>query len=101
MSISINPQNLPVFENAVEMMSAFRRAFGRELKPDFIAEWYVALNNFDFDFLVLVNLDENYRPTGIWKLSVARAQEILVYREKFRKYQSTQDNVKKHAEKIR
>jgi len=127
-----------VFEQAILALRDFRITFGRELKPDVLAEYYVArelglqlvngsntpgydavddkglryqiksrnaqnvdLNNFDFNFLILINLDENYQIKGIWKLSQTEAKTIFVWREKFRKYQATQDKVKKASLKIR
>jgi hypothetical protein len=54
----------------------------------------VDVNNFDFDYLVLVNLGENYALKGIWCLSVVEAQKLFVFWEKFRKYQATQKAVK-------
>ena len=50
----------------------------------------VDTRNFDFDYLVLVNLSNDYRPTGMWKLDVAKARSIFVERVTFRKYQLTQ-----------
>ena len=61
----------------------------------------VDLNNFDFDFLILINLDENYQIKGIWKLAQTEAKTLFVRREKFRKYQATQDIVKKSSLKIK
>ena len=61
----------------------------------------VDINNFDFDFLILVNLDDVYRVRGMWKLTCEQAQAIFVWREKYHKYQTTQDSVKKIAIKIR
>lgn len=60
----------------------------------------VDLNSFDFDFLVLVNLDLDYHLTGIWRLSKEVAESIFMWREKFHKYQATQDKIKAHAQKI-
>ena len=100
--MSLDPQKLLAFEAAIRSMAEFKRVFGRDLKPDFIAELYAAkqlglslvdgpnapghdatgpdkkryqikqrnaqnvdLNNFDFDFLVLVNLDDNYQLAAV------------------------------------
>lgn len=138
MPITLDEEKQGIFEKAIEVMAEFRNVFGRELKPDVIAELYVArelnlklmdgpnapgydgvdtlgqryeikermaqnvdLNNFDFDFLILVNLDDFYRVKGMWKLSKEMAEKIFVWREKFRKYQTTQDKVKSHAHRIR
>jgi hypothetical protein len=61
----------------------------------------IDINNFDFDYLVLVNMSEDYHPTGIWQLEVAKARSLFVYREKFRKYQTTQKSFKNVAESIK
>lgn len=137
MTITLNDKNIGIFKQAIEVMAEFRRTFGRELKPDFVAELYAAyelglevflspnepgydavdptgkryeikernaqnvdLNSFNFDYLILVNLDEDYHLLGMWKLSRERAQSIFVKREKFKKYQATQDKVKANAIKI-
>lgn len=60
----------------------------------------VDINNFDFDYLVLVNLDVDYGLLGMWKLDVERAREIFRFREKFRKYQATQKVLKEAAQRI-
>lgn len=58
----------------------------------------VDINNFNFDFLVLVNLDENYHLIGMWRITAAQAKQIFVERVKFRKYQTTQDAIKRAGE---
>ena len=58
----------------------------------------VDVNNFDFDDLVLVNLTDDYRVNGMWRLPVEKARALFVHREKFRKYQATQKCVKKNGE---
>ena len=130
-------QKLVAFENAIGAMAEFKRVFGRDLKPDFIAELYAAkelqlelvegpnafgwdatdksglryqvkqrnaqnvdVNNFEFDFLILVNLDEAYRLVGLWKMTRDQAKSIFVWRERHRKYQTTQDKVKRFADRI-
>ncbi len=60
----------------------------------------VDINNFDFDYLILVNLDENYQLIGIWRITAAQAKEIFVERVKFCKYQATQGKVKSVADVI-
>ena len=60
----------------------------------------VDTNSFDFDYLVLVNLADDYSLLGMWKLDVASARSLFTYREKFRKYQATQKTIKEKAEKI-
>jgi hypothetical protein len=60
----------------------------------------VDVNNFDFDYLMLVNLREDYSLKGMWRLPVAVARKVFVFREKFRKYQATQKSVKANAEAV-
>lgn len=54
----------------------------------------VDINNFDFDYLVLVNMDEDYQLIGMWRITVEQAKKIFSERVKFRKYQATQSKVK-------
>ena len=61
----------------------------------------VDLNNLDFDHLVLVSLDDEYHLVELWRTTVSKAREIFTWREKYRKYQATQTQVKKVAERIR
>jgi hypothetical protein len=61
----------------------------------------VDVNNFDFDYLVLVNMGDDYSLTGMWRLPVEAAQRLFVFRAKFRKYQATQKSVKANAEAVR
>jgi hypothetical protein len=58
----------------------------------------VDVNNFDFDYLVLVNLRKDYSLKGMWRLPAAEAQKLFVFREKFRKYQAAQRSVKANGE---
>lgn len=58
------------------------------------------VNNFDFDYLVLVNLSNDYTLSGMWRLPVNGARQIFVLREKYRKYQATQKSVKANGESI-
>jgi hypothetical protein len=60
----------------------------------------VDVNNFDFDYLMLVNLGEDYAFKGMWRLPVGDAQKLFVFREKFRKYQATQKAVKAGSEEV-
>lgn len=63
----------------------------------------VDLRNFDFDFLVLVNLhQESYQLIGMWRLSVEQAKAIFTWRgDKYQKYQATQDKIKAISERVR
>ena len=120
-------------------ISAFRRAFGRDVSVDFIAELYAArefnltlpdrrnepgfdaldttgrryqvkfrssgtqnvdINGFDFDFIVLVNLDENYELAGLWRMDNATAKGLFTHRPEYRKWQTTQKHFKNAAERI-
>jgi len=60
----------------------------------------VDLNNFAFDQVVLVNLDQDYRLVGLWRMQVSTAQRLFVHREKYRKYQLTQTRFKGSAERL-
>lgn len=60
----------------------------------------VDLNSFAFDYLILIHLDDEYQPHGLWQLPVAEAKKIFVERTKFRKFQTTQKKIQAHATKI-
>jgi hypothetical protein len=60
----------------------------------------VDLNSFSFDYLILLHLDEDYRPHGLWRLPVAIAKDIFVERVKFRKFQATQRKVQTHGTRL-
>lgn len=61
----------------------------------------VDVNNFEFDYLVLVNMNEHYQLTGLWKLSVSDAQKLFVWRgEKYQKWQTFQNKIKAQAERL-
>jgi hypothetical protein len=60
----------------------------------------VDINNFGFDYLVLVNLDNDYQVAGMWRISVADLRTLCSAREDFRKYQVTQARLKQHAQRI-
>ena len=61
----------------------------------------VDLNNFDFDHLVLVNLDDDYVLSGMWSAPVEDVKALATFREKFRKYQVSQRHLKRRAVRIR
>jgi len=135
----MDEQQSLALEKALPALAAFKRAFGRDASPSFVAELLAAkqfelklhagynapgsdgidpqgkkyqikqrspgtlnvdLNNFSFDFVVLVNVDDNYGVTGIWRMDEAKAKEIFVQRPDFRKYQATQAAFKKTAERV-
>lgn len=58
------------------------------------------VNNFDFDYLVLVNVDDNCVLSGMWLATTSQANEIFAQREKFRKSQVTQQKFKTTAKQI-
>lgn len=139
MAIVLDQDRLEAFRKILPAIAEFKKAFGRDISPDFIAELYAAcefglelpdtknepgadavdphgvryqikyrssntlnvdLNSFDFDYLVLVNLDEHYHLLGMWRLPVEKARTLFTFREKFRKYQATQDRVKDMADRV-
>jgi hypothetical protein len=58
------------------------------------------LNNFEFDFVVLVNLSEDFLPAEMWKLGVEKARVLAADRGKFRKFQIRQRAFKSAADPI-
>lgn len=60
----------------------------------------VDVNNFDFDFVVLVNLGEDCQPTGMWILDVGSAMGIFVDRVDYRKHQVSQSVFKRNAKAV-
>lgn len=71
-----------------------------EIKYRSLTTLNVDVNNFDFDFLILVNLDDHYRLIEMWRLTSDQAKRIFIYREKYRKYQATQVKFKSAGEKL-
>ncbi len=139
MPITLDESRLEAFSAVLPAIARFKRAFGRDLSPDFVAELYAArqyglvlpdrcnqpgadaadqegrryqikyrspatlnvdINNFNFDFIVLVNVDDDYRLAGMWRLPVAQVRAICVNREKFRKFQVTQSRFKAEATRL-
>lgn len=140
MTIRLDDLRREAFDAVLPAIAAFKRAFGRDISADLIAELYAAralnlelpdgsnepgadatddagkryqikfrkpttlnvdLNNFDFDHLVLVNLDDSYILTGMWSLPVEQAKALFTFREKFRKHQATQARLKREATRIK
>ena len=136
----MDKERLAAFEAVLPAISAFKRAFGRDLSADLIAELYAArefdlelpgrrnepgsdatdatgrryrvkfrsrdtqnvdANNFDFDYIVLINLDDDYALAGLWRMDRATAHGIFVHRPDYRKWQATQTRFKQAAERIR
>lgn len=62
----------------------------------------VDMNNFDFDYIILVNLDEAYQVAGMWQMSAEQARNLASHRQYkgIDKYQITQSKFKKHAERL-
>jgi len=128
------------FDAVLPAIARFRRVFGRDISPDFVAELYAAreldlclpdrgsepgadatdpgghryqvkyrststknvdLSNFEFEYLILINLSKQYVLTGMWCLPVGKARAIFKYQSRFRKYQVTQQKVKREASRIR
>lgn len=133
-------ERLIAFEAVLPAIAAFKRAFGRDLSTDFVAELYAArefnlelpsrrnepgsdpvdsaglryqvkfrspgtqnvdVNNFAFDFIVLVNVDDDYALAGLWRMDRATAEGIFVHRPDYRKWQATQVRFKGAAVHIR
>lgn len=136
--MELNDQQVEAFDTALDAHARFRRAFGRPLSPDFVAELHVArelslsvaentntpgydatdfdgakyqiklrdaktqnvdVNNFDFDYLVLVILDDDYRLAELWRMTVNRARDVFVRRKS--KFQATQAKVKLASKRIK
>lgn len=49
-----------------------------QIKSRSLAATSVDVNNFDFDLLVLINMDDDYQLQGMWSITAAQAQEIFV-----------------------
>lgn len=60
----------------------------------------VDIRNFEFDYLILINLDDRYQLQGMWRITVAQTQAISIYQEKYLKYQTTQKQIKEIGEQI-
>ena len=60
----------------------------------------IDINNFEFDFLVLVNLSDAYEPTGMWLLPVQRLHEMCANPSKYMTHQLSQERFKREAERI-
>lgn len=61
----------------------------------------VDMNNFDFDYLVLVNLDASYQVREIWRITAEQAQAITTERTRHHRYQTTQAKIKEIGVRIR
>jgi hypothetical protein len=60
----------------------------------------VDVNNFDFDFLVLVNLDDDLSLAGLWLIGQDEIRSTFAHRPDFRKFQITQSKLKGMATKV-
>ncbi len=136
----MNEMQTAAFDAALPALATFKRAFGRDASPGFVAELQAArefglclhsgpnargadavdaaglryqikfrgtgtlnvdISNFEFDFIVLINMDENYALGGIWRMDQKKAREIFAHREEYRKYQVTQRSFKNAADRVR
>jgi hypothetical protein len=136
----VEQDRLIAFEAVLPAISAFKRAFGRDLSADLVAELYAArefnlelpsrrnesgsdavdsaglryqvkfrsqgtqnvdVNNFDFDFIVLVNVDDDYALSGLWRMDRTTAEGIFIHRADYRKWQAAQARFKRAAVRIR
>jgi hypothetical protein len=57
----------------------------------------IDINNFTFDYIVLVNMDADYNVSGTWRLTVEQARGMCAHQEKFRKFQVSQKRFKAAA----
>lgn len=78
-----------------DAMDGYRNRYQIKFRAD--STQNVDVNNFDFDHLILVNMNDEYQISGIWKLPVSLAKELFSYREKHRKYQASQKKVKTNS----
>lgn len=60
----------------------------------------VDTRNFDFDYLVLAELDSDYQLSAMWRITADQARQIFVERPDFGKYQTTQHAIKRVAERL-
>jgi hypothetical protein len=62
----------------------------------------IDMNNFDFDYLLLINLDEGYRLREMWRITVEQAQAITTERigDGYHRYQTNQTKIKAIGERI-
>ena len=116
-----------VLKDARAATAAFRRTFGCELRPESLAEVYVAsrlnltlihgnnpgfdgtapngdryqikyrasgsivdMNNFEFDYMVLVNMNVDYEVTGMYRVAQQQVRDNCTHREKYRRWQISQ-----------
>ena len=60
----------------------------------------VEVYNFDFDYLLLVNLDIDYQPSGIWQLTLAQVRQLYAQKPNTKLYQASQKTVKAIGERL-
>jgi len=136
-TINLNRQQLIAFREAAAALVKFRKAFGRDPEPSYLAEiststklklrlvqspnqkgfdaldknkkkyqikyrnaQNVDINNFKFDYILLVNSTKKNPFGAIWCLTKSDAKNIFMQRKKFRKYQVTQKKFKNHAKRL-
>ena len=61
---------------------------------------HLDVNNFDFDYMVVVHMDEGYRVSGLYRATQQQAREIFARREKWSKWQATQRRFLKVAKRL-
>ena len=93
LGLEVNPNSTQPGFDAIDIMGK-----RYEVKERSLATRNVDVNNFDFDYIVLVNLDDKYQLAGMWRATVTQAKEIFTRRGKFRKYQVTQKKFKSIVE---
>jgi hypothetical protein len=71
-----------------------------QIKRRSVTTLNVDVNNFDFDHLVLVNLGDDLKPSGIWIVSREEVEALFAHRINFRKFQITQSKLKAFAKPL-
>ena len=60
----------------------------------------IDINNFTFDYLVVVQLGGDFLPIVMWKAAVSDIQPLCTRRENFRKFQVSQVEFRSVAEEL-
>lgn len=70
-----------------------------QIKERSLSTHNIDVNNFDFDFLVLVNLDDAYHVLGMWQIDAKLAKTIARHRQYkgIDKWQIRQSTLKQRA----
>lgn len=88
--------NLSPYESGFDAIDSF----GKRYQIKYRRAQNVDVNNFNFEYIILVNLDDNYQPAGMWRITSDQAKKLFTPRPKFRKSQVTQKKFKNIAERI-